>query len=1600
MIITNKSGQGIGVAATIVSLMFLITKTNAQAPVASFTADVTSGCSPLIVNFTDQSSGNPTSWLWDLGNGSTSSVPNPTSTYVTPGNYTIKLTVTNSSGSNTITKTNFITVNAGPTAAFSSSGTSGCAPHTVNFTDQTTGAVQWEWNFGDGATSSQQNPSHTYTISGSFNVYLKATNSQGCSNITYKQQYVKVGTGATPTFTANIPNLCALPVTVNFVNNTISDGNLSFSWNFGDGATSTVQNPSHTYTSSGTFTVTLNVQSSDGCSSSSQQTISLSGKTVSFDAPSTVCLGSPAIFNMTSSPTPVTQTWNMGDGNYYGTANVTHTYGSPGTYTVSLINEFVGGCVDTVFKTVKVVTGPSVNFTAVETASCKSPFTTSFQTAATGSYTWDFGDGNTSTSANPTHTYTSEGAFNVTLTVTGSNGCASTAKKNQYIRVQPPTLAVTNVPINDGCLPFSFTPISNVNAADGVAGYFWDFGDGGTATSKVPVHHYTNTGSYTLKLVITTNKGCTDSLIIPNAVNIGPGSPVDFSAVPTTVCVNQPVNFSTPVAGAASYTWNFGNGDNATIQNPTYAYKEAGQYSVTLVVQYANCVSRLTRENYITVSPPQAKFNAVRDCINRKKFNFTNTSVGAGNLIWDFGDGSMSTVQNPTHIYAAEGDYKVLLTISNGNCTDTISKLLQVRNSAILDFTASKTTVCKGEVFLFKAITTSAVTISAYTWKVTNSGQVTASTDSVRWTLYTASTFDVLLILTDAGGCKDSLFKPAYINSYGPTADFSVNGNGGCLGTSISFNDLSATDGIHPLAGWQWNFGDANTSNQQNPTHSYYNAGRYNVTLKVTDSYGCSATVSKPNMINITNGKAAFTTTDTLNMGCTGNSVNFVDTSSGSIISWFWEFGDGTTATDIQSPAHVYTDSGYYTVKLRIRENSGCMDSVTKINYVTIKKPKAAFGLSDTFTTCPPLTVQFRDSSYYVRKWSWNFKDGSTSPIANPVNNFFLPGVYNVTLIVTSAGGCTDSTSKRIRILGPTGNFTYSPLTGCSPLPVNYSINNTDAVKFMWDYSDGVIDSGTVTTSFHVYTTGGKFVPKVILTDVSGCRVPVIGTDTIFIEKTIVDFKADTTLFCDSASVVFTNLSTEIAPAVTYQWLFGDGNSSSAKNPVHSYASNGLYDVTLIATTPSGCTDILAKQGFIRVVKSPAGIIQSADTLCKPATFTFTAQLQPDTSAIQSWSWTFGNGQTSTQEEPSKQLFTTEGSYLNTLTLVNSSGCATTFSKTVVVNPLPDVDIYNDTMICYGTAAQLQATGAVSYTWLNPANLSCNNCSNPSANPTQDTRYVVEGTSALGCSSTDTALVRVLQPYTLSVPFTRDSVCQGKSIQLKAFGAPMYKWNPVNGLSADNIANPVLTPNTSAVYTVVGYDSLGCFTDSAFINISVLPTPTVDASSDITLAAGSTATLNISSSSNVVSYSWTPAVGLSCSNCQNPTVTGGDNISYTVKVTTASGCSATDKVNVIVTCTGANVFVPNTFTPNGDGMNDVFYIRGNGIFAVKSLRIFNRWGEMIFEKKNITANDASHGWNGLYKGQKAPSGTYVYLLEVLCTNRQLLKYNGTVSLIQ
>lgn len=1438
--------------AVFVILVFQTTA-RAQAPVANFTGSPLSGCSPVIVIFQNLSTGNPTSFSWDFGNGNTSTLQNPTATYFTPGSYTVKLTATNANGSNTLTRTQYVNVYEAPNVNFTANITSGCFPLHVQFTDLSTpGAgntnTSWQWDFGNGITSTVRNPSITYTTSGIFTVTLKVTNDKGCSKTYSRANYITVSPGVNAGFTHTQPTVCRPPANVSFTNTSTGPGTLSYFWMFGDGGTSTVQNPVYTYNTSGNFTVTLVTTSSSGCTDTVRTTVPIviGGITTSFVGPSSICVNGSATFTNTSFPGPTSVLWTFGDGNSSTSVNsATNTYTVPGVYTVKLYNTYAN-CMDSASQTVTVNALPVADFTSPDTVKCQPPLTSNFQDLTPGatSWQWNFGDGGTSTLQNPSHTYTNYGTYNVTLIVTNGAGCTDTIVKPNFIKIRRAQISIPGLPAN-GCIPFTINPVATINSLDAVTSWYWIFGDGGTSTLQNPSHTYVAQGTYTVSLIITTSGGCTDTLTIPQAVKVGSKPMANFSAAPIPQCAFQAVQFTDMSVPADQWLWNFGDGNISTAQNPTHAYGMPGVYTVTLIAFNNGCGDTLIRPNYVSILPPVAEFSATANCSRRKEFQFTDMSIGPLTWSWDFGDGNTSTLQNPLHTYAAFGTYMVTLTVTNGSCSHTVTHTVQALDQTP-DFNANQTTGCKSAFMFFTATNISLPATSNYFWDFGDGTQQNTAVAAIGHLYSNAGTYTVMMVTTDLNGCRDTVIKTNYIRVNGPLANFTASNVIGCTGLTTTFNDLSTTDGVNNIVNWQWNFGDGVIQNLSGPPHQHvYNTpGIFSVKLIITDAAGCKDSTTLNNIVTTTDPVPNFTSADTLT--CPGATVTFTNTSVATGFTNSWNFGDGNTST-LLSPTHVYTATGYYTVKLRIQDTIGCADSITKNLYIRVDKPIANFTRDDSASSCTPLEVQFTNTSTYYASVIWDFGPGGTSTLNNPIHYYTAPGIYNVKLIAISPGGCRDSIYKTVTVYDTAGaNITYQPLSGCKPLSASFSAFSQGPMgSYLWDFGDGTTATTTTPNVTHIFNSFGSFTPKLIMQDPAGCYIPVGGVDSIYVTGAKANFGYDDSLFCDYGFVNFIDSTTFNETVTSYSWLFGDGGSSTLQNPSHQYLAPGNYNVQLAVQTVSGCRDTLTKPNAIMVVRRPLIDIAGDTVVCVNSSLLQSGIfIQPDTSQV-NWSWNFPNGNTSNQQNPGPQIYSSVGSFTVTAVATNSSGCKDTTTQNILVNPLPVVNMPGQMTVQAG--------------------------------------------------------------FPVTIPAT-------------------------------------YTPNT-------------------------------------------------------VNWSWAPPTGLSCTNCPTPDAGPRFNTVYRVDFTDSNGCTNRGFITVIVICKNANVFIPNTFSPNGDGSNDRFYPRGTGLDRVKLIRIFNRWGEIVFEKKDFPINDALSGWDGTYKGNKAKADVYVYQLEVFCENGDLIRLNGNIALI-
>jgi FOG: PKD repeat len=1431
-------------------------------------------------------------------------------------------------------------------------------------------------------------------------VSLRATNSFGCVTTATKAQYIKVGSGSKAGFTFSAPTSCSVPYTINFTNTSTGTAPLTYQWNFGDGITSSLLNPAHTYTSAGTYSVKLITTNGSGCSDTitKANAVVIGGAKADFSTPPSICQNTPFTITNTSSSIPANVTWNFGDGTSSTGINPTKTYTTTGNFIIKMVANF-GSCSDSVSKSITVVSKPVISFTADKTGSCRPPLTVNFTSTVAGGnlYYWNFGDGTTSTLQNPSHTYTAFGVYDVKLVVTNAGGCKDSLVKPAYIKVQGPKVTIPGLPAKD-CAPFSYTFNADINSVDPVVSYLWNFGDGTTSTLATPTHTFA-TGKYTISVIITTAGGCSDTATVIDGIYAGNKLNPNFTATPRDVCARLPIQFSDLTTGgvADKWLWFFGDGATSAQQNPSHTYQDTGYFTVTLIVWNNGCPDTLKFVDYIHISPPIAIFEITGDCSAPMQRKFIDHSIGADTWQWDLGDGTTSTLQNlPAHTYADTGTYKVSLTVTNfkTGCSYTQEQdvIIAIEKA---DFTATDTAICIGSTVDFNIKNIHTANINSYHW---NFGDGTeAFTSSVSHVYSNAGKYTVTLSITDKLGCTDSLVKNLYIKVGNPVAAFKSSAPGICLNSTMTFTDSSIVNGF-PIQKWIWNFGDNTTQTFTAPPfqHSYAAPGTYPVTLTVIDSKGCTDSTTQTNTITISKPKADFSSADTIS--CHLQTISFTNLSTGPNLTYTWDFGDGTTSTEI-NPVHQFVKEGIYNIALTITDEYGCTDKIVKNNFVTVADPKADFFMSDSTSTCPPLVITFTNLSKNFIQRLWDFGDGTSSTLDTPTHFYNTPGTYNIVLTVTGYNGCIDTKAKQIIVRGPKGSFTYKNIIGCNPLTTNFIGTTQNDISFIWDFNDGTTISTPDSIVSHTYINQGFYLPKMILVDKGGCQVPIVGTDTIKVYGVKANFSSTTTTLCDSGYVSFKDKSLSNDIIKSYLWNFGDGSTSTQQNPVHSFKSTGVYNTNLKVFTTQGCSDTLITPLPIKVVASPDIDIASNNGVCIPATITFKGQVLTPDSSLLKWNWNFGNGKTSTQQNPSPQIYLSAGSFTVKAIATNSSGCKDSATKVVQAYPLPAVKANADPIICKGQSINLSVTGASTYAWFPSTGLSCTNCASPVAKPDSSIQYTVQGTSAFGCIAWDTVLLSVRLPFKMKVS-PGDTLCAGRSAQIFASGASTYVWTPSSGLNNATIANPVATPSSTTTYMVVGKDDKGCFKDSAFVPFKVYPIPTVDAGSDKTINVGMTLDLDPKLSTDVTHVSWTPTSGIFRERLPGITVKPPQTTEYTVQVTNDGGCMARDKVTVYVLCNNANVFIPNTFSPNGDGANDIFYPRGTGVFSIKAFRIFNRWGEVVYEKTNFNANDASAGWNGTYKGAKLNPDVFVYTIDIMCENNTILSYKGNVALIQ
>lgn len=1225
----------INTRAITVLIFFLFFNTDifGQLPVADFTVLDADGCAPHTASFTSTSTGGPLTYVWEFGDPNspgTSTSANPSHIYTVPGQYNVKLTVTNANGSDSIIKTNFITVFNGPSALYTTSRDTICSGESITFTDASTqgdGAInQWEWTFNDGtATVTGSNTvTHPFinfdTTTQSFIAVFKPIDINGCNSIA-SSDTIFVLPAPTASFNYSATS-CVFPFTVSFTNT--STGPSIYSWNFGDPSsgvndTSSQFQPSHTYNTGGSYLVTL-TNGVAACRATDTITINLFPPVSSFTMSDSIpCLNDTVFFTNLSTPPPLssmTYLWTFGPAITSNAINPKHVYTIPGSYTVSLKTSF-GGCSSISTHSVNVLSPPSTGFTASDLNACDTPFPVSFSADSLPlnvGWQWDFGDpasgaSNSSTIREPIHIYNNFGSYPVKLIVTDIFGCRDSVEIFNYILIRKPIIGFTMQ--DSGCVGSTFDYSATViSPADPViTNYSWDFGDGSPIVSGANAdtsHQFNTVGVFDVTLTITTQSGCTATLTNTGFARVGTIPNAQIDSVLSSICFKGTVSFTDltapPVTG---WFWQFGDNKSSTEQNPSHKYEfdtsgVAEPFDIILIAYYNGCADSDTVVNMVTVLAPVPLFDTTMNCLFPDSVKFTDLSGGADSLFWNFGDGSPidSISTNPSHIYAGRGDYNVVLTAKNnasGCSVDTtlIISVREIKANAISNLTQ----VCHPGSINFSGSASQDAVNWFWTFGegIPNVLDTSYEADTVH--IYTRPGFYTATLTTnDIYNCLATDTQRVHI--IGPTANFTADKLGGCSPVNVTFKDSSQIEG-GAITNWTWNYGTGEppeNTNIDSISHNYNSSGLYSVTLIVTDVNGCSDLRTAINFINPTKPTASILIPDT---GCSKAPELFTGNAGpiGSYaqpVTYIWNFGDGQSFSDTsETTNHVYTSNGDFNVRLKVVDANGCVDSTNAniflfttsadftfdtlsecvVDQYGIKKANVKVDLFSTETQYVTHAIYDWDMTVAQRRgWtSSNFTFNYNSP----------PGIYDITLILTNDLGCKDTLKKpgAIIVAGPTGSFSFVPDSGCSPLTVNFTGTSVNSNIFSWDFGDGSVVTGTSLSSIsHTYTTVDTYVPQFLLgfpLTNETCYLPVDSFGAVTVTSTIgVDIVEDTIFVREGEKGVLTVNVLSGSPPYTYNWTPANQvtNGPSSNTFLAGIEQNSAYYTVQVPYGTLGCS--------------------------------------------------------------------------------------------------------------------------------------------------------------------------------------------------------------------------------------------------------------------------------------------------------------------------------------------------------------------------------------------------------------------------------------------
>ncbi|MBC7884115.1 MAG: PKD domain-containing protein, partial [Saprospiraceae bacterium] len=752
--------------------------------------------------------------------------------------------------------------------------------------------------------------------------------------------------------------------------------------------------------------------------------------------------------------------------------------------------------------------------------------------------------------------------------------------------------------------------------------------------------------------------------------------------------------------------------------------------------------------------------------------------------------------------------------------------------------------------------------------------------------------------------------------------------------------------------------------------------------------------------------------------GCVPFTFSLTDISVsayGELTTWIIDWNDGGVDTfynysDVLGVAHTFTYNDRFDVAITVIDEFGCSD--TFIDTITAGEPTVNFSVDDTIPCIGQIVYFSEEATGYGLDYFWDFGDGAISTFANPPHDYDASGAYTVSLSVTDENGCTASLVVPLFIETDTVNADFGAdilVASCNYSLVQFNSSSTDSIcEYLWQFGDGGISVDP--NPIYPYLEAGSYFVSLTVTDCNGCESTILkeGFITVPGPYGTITFSDDTLCVDQAFEIYLTITSTDTltlyldnGDVINTDVVYSD--SAQTITIPYTYTAAGAYYPGALLVDTNSCLNIIDGGDTVRVGNNPTAFYEVPDpTACIGTIFVFSdSSSSPD--PILLWQWDVGDDTYEIDFSTTfNHTYTDIGYYNTSLFVYTEFGCVDSMFVDVNVLPYPTVALTSDSAICPGQNVPLLASGGTEYIWTPSAGLSDSSIANPLADPDTTTTYIVEVSNGY-CSSFDSILVTIVEDLMLNAgPDTL--MCIGADVQLYSeFTTDLgidnidFYWSPADYLSDPFVEDPVSTTLDDIVYTI--YATCGLLNDSADAMIEITSPPDIEIPEDtIVIILGQTIELagDIISSGGSLFYQWEPRKEVDCPLCETVLVAPRTNTIFSLEVTDELGCSDIDFVLVrVLTCDETLFYIPNIISPNNDGFNDVFKFTFEGVSEVHAVRIYDRWGELLFQTTNLDIH-----WDGTYNGVVCNPGVYVYMIDATCFDGTKTVIPGNITLVK